>query len=253
MTEHLQALASESSANSSGGASSLQTPEASAADYLLRTVVIIPARNEEASISLVLRDLPEVGAVLVVDNGSTDRTAVRAREFGAIVIEERRPGYGQACLAGLEALRELAPGLGLAPDYVAFLDGDYSDHPSLLPQLVEPVHSGEYDFVLGSRLLGMREEGAMPAQSVFGNKLAVSLIQVFWGHRYNRSRPVPRHTPRVSGRTRHVGYQFWLDGRDANQSRKGWSARPGNPCAVSPSDREEQNQWHTRRHDSGWL
>lgn len=152
--------------------------------FLAHTVVIIPARNEAKSIGLVLADLPPVGLVVVVDNGSSDGTGEIAASSGAVVVREEQPGYGQACLAGLDYLREHAPELRYSPDYIAFLDGDYSDHPNLLPGLVEPIHEGEVDFVLGSRLLGEREPGAMPLQSVFGNKLAVFLMRLFWQHQY---------------------------------------------------------------------
>ncbi|MEM7476479.1 MAG: glycosyltransferase family 2 protein [Planctomycetota bacterium] len=153
-------------------------------EALARTVVIIPARNEEQSIEKVLGDLPAVGMVLVVDNGSTDRTGQLASEVGATVVREDRPGYGQACWTGIEWVQVNAPGMAFAPDYVAFLDADYSDHPDMLPELIRPIHTGDSDFVLGSRLLGKRERGAMPPQSVYGNKLAVFLMRFFWKHQY---------------------------------------------------------------------
>lgn len=166
---------------------------------LLQTAVIIPARNEAASIGLVLKDLPNVGRVIVVDNGSTDTTAVIASISGAQVVHEPTPGYGRACRSGLAALRRwvrVSKRGELAADsatevaasntirYVVFLDADYSDHPELLPQLVEPIHNNDADFVLGSRLLGKRDPGAMPLQSVLGNKLACFLMRVIWGSQY---------------------------------------------------------------------
>lgn len=153
-------------------------------DALRQTVVIIPARNEESSIGAVLEDLPSVGGVIVVDNGSTDRTSEIAATAGAMVVREERPGYGQACLAGLAHLEDQLPTLEFSPTYVAFLDGDYSDYPEYLEQLVAPLHAGDYDFVLGSRLLGEREAGAMPPQAIWGNQLATFLIRLFWGYRY---------------------------------------------------------------------
>lgn len=152
--------------------------------FLKSTVVIIPARNEAKSIQLVLDDLPEVGCVIVVDNGSTDGTGEIAERAGATVVREEKPGYGQACLTGIAHLESVAASLTTAPDYVVFLDGDYSDYPQLLPDLVRPIDEGDYDFVLGSRLLGEREKGAMPPQSVYGNKLAVGLMRLFWKHRF---------------------------------------------------------------------
>lgn len=148
-------------------------------------VVIIPARNEETSIPLVLRDLPAVGAVIVVDNGSTDATAASALRHGAEVVYEGRTGYGSACLAGLaEIERTVIAGYRPAPGVIVFLDADYSDHVDLLPKLVAPILADEADFVLGSRLTGQRERGAMPPQSVVGNRLACSLMRLIWRARY---------------------------------------------------------------------
>jgi len=145
--------------------------------------VVIPALNEEASLPLVLRDIPRplVGQVVVVDNGSADRSAAVARENGAQVVAEAQRGYGSACLRGLA---ELAGQPGGPPDIVVFLDADYSDHPDELPSLIQPILNGDQDFVLGSRLLGNRERGAMPPQSVWGNRLACCLMRLFFGANY---------------------------------------------------------------------
>jgi glycosyltransferase involved in cell wall biosynthesis len=147
-------------------------------------VVIIPALNEEASLPLVLRDLPPVGCVIVVDNGSTDATARVAAEAGAQVVNEPERGYGAACLRGLAALAVRTARGDPPPRVVVFADADYSDHVDLLPALVAPILSGEADFVLGSRLLGRREPGAMTPQSLFGNRLACFLMRHFFGGRY---------------------------------------------------------------------
>ncbi len=149
--------------------------------FLERVVVIIPARNEEASLPLVIGDLPHVGRVIVVDNGSTDRTAEVAAGCGASVIFEPRPGYGSACLAGLANLQLMVATGEVDPEVIVFLDGDYSDHPELLPQLALPIIRGEAEFVVGSRLLGEREPGAMPPQSLYGNQLACALMRLIWG------------------------------------------------------------------------
>src|ERR1700748_413601 len=103
--------------------------------------VIIPALNEEEPIAAVVRDclttsLP--GEIIVVDNGSTDRTAEHARTAGAKVVVEAKPGYGRACAAGVRAL---SPDC----DVVVFLDGDGSDCPEFMPQLVEPLRRGDQD------------------------------------------------------------------------------------------------------------
>ena len=165
-------------------ASEQQAVDKTDQEFLQHTAVIIPAQNEAKSIELVLHDLPEVGCVIVVDNGSNDGTGELAEAAGALVVREEIAGYGQACLTGIAHLEQVAASLKNGPDYVAFLDADYSDYPERLSDLVRPIHEGEYDFVLGSRLLGEREKGAMPPQSVYGNKLAVALIRMFWGYSF---------------------------------------------------------------------
>jgi len=152
--------------------------------WLAGVTVIIPALNEEASLPLVLRDLPAVGRVIVVDNGSADATARVAAEGGATVVAEPRRGYGAACLRGIAAIADSIAAGAAPPRAVAFLDADYSDHPELLPALVGPIAAGAADFVLGSRLLGDREPGAMPIQSLLGNRLACFLIRHLFGGRY---------------------------------------------------------------------
>lgn len=151
---------------------------------LSRITVIIPALNEEQSLSLVMNDLPAVGEVVVVDNGSTDRTAAVARQLGAVVVEEKKRGYGAACLRGLRHITDRVAAGGVVPRAIAFVDADYSDHPDLLPLLAAPILRGEVDFVLGSRLLGQREVGAMPPQSVYGNRLACFLMRILFGGSY---------------------------------------------------------------------
>jgi glycosyltransferase involved in cell wall biosynthesis len=143
--------------------------------------VVIPALNEEASLPLVLADLPRppVRRVVVADNGSRDGTARVAREGGAEVVTAARRGYGSACLAGLDHLRRTGP-----PDVVVFVDADYSDHPDELPGLVAPILAGEADLVIGSRVLGEREPGALLPQARAGNLVACALIRLFYGHRF---------------------------------------------------------------------
>ena len=141
--------------------------------------VIIPALDEEDAIVRVLGDIPDElsATVIVVDNGSTDRTAARARDCGATVVAEPRSGYGQACLAGLAALPE-------GVDIVVFLDGDYSDYPSEMSTLVEPIASDAADLVIGSRVLGETETGALLPQARVGNALATWLIRHLFGVKY---------------------------------------------------------------------
>jgi glycosyltransferase involved in cell wall biosynthesis len=152
--------------------------------------VIIPALNEEASLPLVLGDLPPLGRVIVVDNGSTDATALVAAAAGAAVVVEPRRGYGSACLRGLAAIVENVQAGQTPPQVVAFMDADYSDHPEILPRIVDPILAGEMDFVLGSRLLGYREPGAMPPQSVFGNHLACFLMRLLFAAPYTDLGPM---------------------------------------------------------------
>ncbi len=149
---------------------------------LSQVAVIIPALNEESSIGLVLEALPEVGKVIVVDNGSEDNTADIARSFGADVQEEKERGYGAACLKGIASISNESQQNQF--NIIVFVDADFSDHPDLLPELVRPILEDKADFVMGSRLLGEREKGAMPPQSVFGNKLACFLMNRMYGSEY---------------------------------------------------------------------
>ena len=146
--------------------------------------VVIPAFNEERSIALVLGDLPCVRNVIVANNDSTDDTASIAERHGAIVVLETQRGYGSACLKGLATIRERIEAGEDEPKVVVFLDADYSDHPQYLTQMVEPIIAGDADFVLGSRMLGEREPGAMPIQSIYGNKLACFLMRWLFGIKY---------------------------------------------------------------------
>jgi glycosyltransferase involved in cell wall biosynthesis len=141
--------------------------------------VLIPALNEEAPIVGVVREcfatgLP--GEVIVVDNGSTDHTADRAREVGARVASAPR-GYGRACAAGVRALSPEC-------DIVVFIDGDGSDCPEFMPQLVDPIAAGKFDFVIGSRTRGQREPGSMNLQQVLSGRGAGLIVRLLYGVRY---------------------------------------------------------------------
>lgn len=141
--------------------------------------VIIPALNEEASISSVIKSIPPVvSEIVVVDNGSTDRTADCARRSSATVLHEPRRGYGYACLKGISYLEQRQI------EIIVFLDGDFSDYPEELPTLVQPILEDSCDLVIGSRALGKRERGALLPQAVFGNWLASRLIHMFWRQRF---------------------------------------------------------------------
>jgi glycosyltransferase involved in cell wall biosynthesis len=142
----------------------------------VKAAVIIPAVNEEASIGLVLDELPrdDVAEVIVVDNGSSDRTPEVARSHGAQVVHEPRRGYGNACIAGIKSI-------GADAEIVVILDGDHSDYPGDLPRLLEPIQRGVADFVVGSRVLGNPEQGALQWNQRLGNALACNLIRWLYG------------------------------------------------------------------------
>ena len=134
-----------------------------------RVVVVIPAIDEEPAIGRVLAEIPRsVSEIIVVDNGSRDRTAEVACAAGATVVHEPRRGYGQACLTGIAAAPDA--------DVFVFLDGDGSDHPEQLEDVLGPVLRGEADLVIGSRALGRRAPGAHPWHAVLGTRLCVSLM-----------------------------------------------------------------------------
>lgn len=143
--------------------------------------VIIPAFNEEASIGLVINDIPKdsVRHIIVGNNGSTDKTRLIAQEAGAIVVDEPRSGYGSACLAGMAYIVELKT----KPDIVVFIDGDYSDYPDQLPLLLEQIAKGN-DLVIGSRTKGDLEKGAMTPAQVFGNWLSTNLIRLIYKYEF---------------------------------------------------------------------
>lgn len=143
--------------------------------------VVIPAFNEAKSIALVLRDLPDlVDEVVVVDNRSTDGTADEAEKAGATVLFEAQKGYGYACLKGIAYLAQKAK----PKDIVVFLDGDYSDYPEELEQLIDPILKNEALFSLGTRVTPQLEKKALTPQQRFGNALATQLMKLFYGSRF---------------------------------------------------------------------
>lgn len=146
----------------------------------MKISVVIPAYNEEKSIAKVISDIPDhlVSEIIVVNNNSSDGTENVAKSAGAIVLFEHNRGYGAACLKGIEYLKNRRP------DILVFLDGDYSDYPEEINKLTYPILKDDYDFVLGSRILGEREKGALPFQSRVGSKIAGVLINFFWKIKY---------------------------------------------------------------------
>ena len=142
-----------------------------------RIGVVIPALNEADAIGRVINAIPDwVDEIVVADNGSTDHTAIAAEVAGAHVTIEPIRGYGAACQAGIKALP--------AVDIIVFLDGDYSDYPEDMHVLVDPILASEADFVVGSRVLGTAQKGALTPQQRFGNWLACRLMRLFFGARF---------------------------------------------------------------------
>lgn len=140
--------------------------------------IIIPAFNESTSVGKVIRDIPEdlVNEIIVVNNGSTDDTAMVAEDEGATVLTENRKGYGYACLKGIDYLKTKAQNR----DIIVFIDGDYSDFPSETGKLIAPLTDHGFDLVIGSRALGNRQKGAMLPQQIAGNWLATNLMKILY-------------------------------------------------------------------------
>ncbi|MEE4001253.1 glycosyltransferase family 2 protein [Tenacibaculum sp. FZY0031] len=143
--------------------------------------VIIPAYNEQDSIVQVINDIPPiVNEVIVISNNSTDDTEINAQKAGATVLTEDRRGYGYACLKGMEYLSQKNENV----DILVFLDGDYSDYPEQLTELIAPIINNQIDFVIGARVQRLREKGSMTPQQVFGNWLATTLMNLFFGAKF---------------------------------------------------------------------
>ncbi|MBL4667829.1 MAG: glycosyltransferase family 2 protein [Flavobacteriales bacterium] len=144
--------------------------------------IIIPAFNEENSVGNVIDDIPKelVREIIVVNNNSTDKTAINAQNAGATVLKEPNMGYGNACLKGMEHVAQKE----IKPDIIVFLDADYSDYPEEIVDVIKPIIDNEFDMVIGSRALGNLEKGAMTPQQIFGNWLATFLLKLFYGVKY---------------------------------------------------------------------
>ena len=165
--------------------------------------VIIPAYNEEDSIAKVIAEIPKsVSEVIVVNNNSSDQTALNASKAGAIVVDEPVPGYGNACLAGINYIEKQSK----EPDIIVFLDGDYSDYPEDLDKIVAPILNENMDLVIGARKKNLREAGSMTPQQVFGNQLATFLMRLFFGANFTDLGPF-----------RAIKYQSLKNIRDAGQ------------------------------------
>ncbi len=144
--------------------------------------VIIPAYNEEDSIASVVNDIPDVvSEIIVINNNSSDNTAENAAKAGATVLTELRKGYGYACLCGMDYIAKQSK----VPDIIVFMDGDYSDYPEELHQVVAPILTNGYDLVIGARTKRLRETGSMTPQQVFGNWLATRLMWLLFGAKFS--------------------------------------------------------------------
>lgn len=153
----------------------------SMSNFAHRTAVIIPALNEEESIGLVIASIPDQfkQLVIVADNGSSDRTIEMAMAHGAQVAVALKRGYGSACLAGIAFAKQFEP------EIYIFIDGDYSDYPEDMSNIVEALINKNLDLVIGSRALGQAENGSLLPQARFGNWLATQLIYLRYGFRYS--------------------------------------------------------------------
>jgi glycosyltransferase involved in cell wall biosynthesis len=140
--------------------------------------VIIAALNEEATIANVVNSVPKklVDEIIVVDNGSNDRTSEIATAAGARVVKEPTPGYGRAFRAGLRRVSD-------SSEIVVFLDGDGSDCPEMMDRLVRPIIEGTADFVIGSRTRGVRERGSMNFHQIFAGYMVGFILRLLYGVR----------------------------------------------------------------------
>ncbi|OAQ40834.1 glycosyl hydrolase [Pedobacter psychrophilus] len=140
--------------------------------------VIIPAYNEEKSIAKVINDIPKnlVKEIIVSNNNSKDNTALEAKNAGATVVNASDAGYGNACLKGIEYLKNKVK----PQDIIVFIDGDYSDYPEEIKEIIAPIEKNKADLVIGSRALGIKEKGSMTLPQEFGNWLATRLIDLFY-------------------------------------------------------------------------
>jgi len=144
--------------------------------------VIIPAYNEEKSLPKVIGDIPSlVRHIVVANNNSSDQTAEVAVAAGAQVVFEGQKGYGKACLTAMDWIKKQT----VQPDIVVFLDGDYSDYPEELLELIQPILEGKAEMVIGSRALGERESGSMTLPQVFGNWLATTMMRYMQGAKFS--------------------------------------------------------------------
>ncbi|TDN95666.1 glycosyltransferase involved in cell wall biosynthesis [Salegentibacter sp. 24] len=170
--------------------------------------VIIPAFNEEESIAKVIAEIPKiVQEIIVVSNNSTDATENNAKNAGATVLQEYQKGYGYACIKGIDYISKQA----VKPDIIVFLDGDYSDFPSELTNIIAPIIKKNKDLVIGARIKKWREKGSMTFPQIFGNWLATSLMKLIFNARFTDLGPF-----------RAIKYQKLLD-LEMQDKTYGWT------------------------------
>jgi glycosyltransferase involved in cell wall biosynthesis len=170
--------------------------------------VIIPAFNEEESIAKVIAEIPKiVQEIIVVSNNSTDATENNAKNAGATVLQEYQKGYGYACIKGMDYISKQA----VKPDIIVFLDGDYSDFPSELTNIIAPIIKKNKDLVIGARIKKWREKGSMTFPQIFGNWLATFLMKLIFNARFTDLGPF-----------RAIKYQKLLD-LEMQDKTYGWT------------------------------
>ncbi|MDA9120453.1 glycosyltransferase family 2 protein [Flavobacteriales bacterium] len=171
--------------------------------------VIIPAYNEVDAIGFVLDEIPKelVRNVVVANNNSTDETAIVSESHGATVVFEPKAGYGNACLKAMDFIATQE----VKPDIIVFLDGDHSDYPEQMIDVVAPILEGKAELVIGSRALGKAESGSLTPQQVFGNWLATRLLKLFYGVKFTDLGPF-----------RAIGYESLL-ALEMNDPTYGWT------------------------------
>jgi glycosyltransferase involved in cell wall biosynthesis len=182
----------------------------------MRVAAIIPALDEEGAIGGVVAGIDRgvVQRVIVVDNGSSDRTAERALAAGAEVVSEPRRGYGSACLAGIREARDA--------DVLVFLNGDGSEDASEIGPMLDLLREREADLVIGSRVLGHAEPGALTRVQRFGNALTSSLVRLFWGVTCTDLGPFRAITTDALGRLQMVDPDFgWTIEMQVKAAQKG--------------------------------
>ena len=194
--------------------------------------VVIPALNEEESIGAVVREMPWnlIRECIVVDNGSTDATASEATAAGARVVTALARGYGRACAAGAAAADE-------GSDILVFMDGDGSDVPAEMGQLLQPLLNGDCDFVIGSRMRGKREPGSMQASQIFAGWLAGRLLKLLYRVSYTDMGPFRAIKREALTRLQHARTNLRLESGDANASSAMRPAHPRNPSKLPQTGR----------------